>query len=64
MLWSSQLLEHPQTLAPVGHPHPAASLRPLAPCPSQHPRLRLARQEVPLRPERKLRLENFTFRKE
>ena len=54
MLWSSQLLEHPQTLAPVGHPHPAASLRPLAPCPSQHPRLRLARQEVPLRPERKL----------
>ena len=55
MLWPPQLLEHPQALAPVGHPHPAAGLRPLAPRPSQHPRLRLARQEVPLCPERKLR---------
>ena len=54
MLWPSQLLEHPQALAPVGHPHPPPLLRPLAPSPPQHPGLRLAREEVPLRAERKL----------
>ena len=54
MLWPPQLLEHPQALVAVGHPNPAPLLRPLVPRPSQHPRLRLARQEVPLRPERKL----------
>ena len=54
MLWSSQLLEHPQALATVGHPHPTPLLWPLASCPPQHPGLRLAREEVPLRAERKL----------
>lgn len=55
MLRPSQLLEHPEALAAVDHPHPAVGVRPLAPRPPQHPRLSLARQEVPLRPQRKLR---------
>lgn len=48
MLRPSELLEHPEAVAAAGDPGGAAGVRPLEPRPPQHPRLRLARQEVPL----------------
>ena len=54
MLRPSELLEHPEAVAAAGDPGGAAGVRPLEPRAPQHPRLRLARQEVPLRAEGKL----------
>ena len=48
MLRPSELLEHPEAVAAAGDPGGAAGVRPLEPRSPQHPRLRLARQEVPL----------------
>ena len=55
MLRPSELLEHPEAVAAAGDPGGAAGVRPLEPRPPQHPRLRLARQEVPLGASRQYR---------
>ena len=55
MLWSTQLLEHPEAVAAADDHHADADLWSLVPGHYQHPGLCLVDQEIPLDTARKSR---------